>query len=129
MTSENMQNQSPDVGTTTAADAAEPNEVTVASVTTSQVIRKAADILAQAGWCQGSWASQDGRVCAFLAILQAEKEFTGVQGIHGLTAAEYMRRFTGALSLPAYNDLYSTTYEDVQALFKRAADLAESEGD
>lgn len=119
-----MTNQSPDVGT--AADAAVPSEATAAPVTTSQVIRKAADILAAKGWCQSAFTGAGGTVCAAMALFMAEGEHAGE---YSLKAMDYMRKFTGALSLPAWNDLYTTTYEDVQTLFKNAANIAEKEGD
>jgi hypothetical protein len=134
MTSENTQNQSPTVGTTLSA-AVETATETPAVVTTSQVIRKAAEILAHKGWCQQSY-EQGGRVCATMALYEAERHLTGSSIAPqidpkpiSLKAMDYMRKFTGALSLPTYNDMYSTTLEDVLLLFKRAAELAEAQRD
>jgi hypothetical protein len=89
------------------------------------VIRKAADILAAKGWCQQYYTS-GGRVCSSMALIDADTSFGGnaLQRANYLKALDYFRRFTGALSLPAWNDLYATTYEDVQT-----ANLAEQEGD
>jgi hypothetical protein len=126
MTTENMQNQSPDVGTGGTADAelAPETTTTAAPITTSQVIRKAADILAHKGWCQGYYAAGT-MVCAQMALIEA----SGDNKREYFAALAYMRKFIGALSLPTWNDMYNTTYEDVQRLFKDAANLAELEND
>jgi hypothetical protein len=102
------------------------------TVTTSQVIRHAAEILSKQGWNQGSYMSNDGRVCATFALYQSERELIWEEGPllhHSLKAVDIMQKFTGALSLAFWNDMYTTTAEDVFLLFKNAAQLAEQQGD
>lgn len=121
----NMQNQSPDVGTHVPAQ--DPATASPVPVRTSTVIRWAAERLARDGWCQGDYA-RDGRVCAQMAVIEASSELGAKEGAY-LDALTYMRKFIGAQSLPLWNDSFATAYEDVQALFKNAADLAESKCD
>lgn len=77
--------------------------------------------------------SNEGGICASMAITIVCGGHAKVDSDGGYPqyakAHDYIRKLTGPLSLPAWNDLFTTTAEDVFALFKNAANLAEAEGD
>lgn len=85
--------------------------------------RNAITIMKKYGWCQGIPKAPGGPVCAARALNIAVARRTG-----GLWASAYeAQKWLGlyGMTIPQWNDSYSTTFEDVVARFTRAADRLE----
>ena len=107
----------------------------------SEVLRRASEVIRRRGWCQEDFAEKGGnlatcRVCAWGAINAAatgdptDWEYSNGHeqpALDWLTRAVFGEQFGGYVA--EWNDDLDRTVEDVLAALNKAAHLAESEGD
>lgn len=96
-------------------------ETTVPAVTRKDVLHRAADLLTEFGWCQGTYGSKvEGAFCAEGAIFQAVLDLYGRGYI--LNATQWRRVFASLGDhLPNWNDAPGRTRAEVVARLREAA--------
>lgn len=107
------------------------------SLSPSELLEKAHDVIVERGWCQNSFEDREGRVCALGALAAAVNDgqatfspwvlAIGRLDVHA-KAKDLLFREADFVPAPQYNDHPSTSKEDVLLLFKRAAERARLEG-
>jgi hypothetical protein len=102
-----------------------------ASLPVSTVLRNAAELIEQRGWCQGTSEDDSGRVCAIGAIVKAAGYYNGaaLQGAK-VTLMQLIPaiRHDSLVPIAAWNDERMRSAAEVIATLREAAALAESEG-
>ena len=115
-----------------------PVEVPAREKSVADVLRHAARIIEERGWCQGHIGTSGGAVCAIGAIKEADPA-TGVDAMnwtrrtawHAMTFAERALRLPNAPKnvmrrpLSAFNDEPGRTAAEVIAALRAAADEAD----
>lgn len=96
-------------------------DVPPAQLTTSMVLTRGLEILNATGWCKELYSDGKGRHCMAGAIFaQQPEDEAKYRAIAALTdAVEEVTSF-GYSSVSTYNDLASTTWEDVQHIYNQA---------
>lgn len=89
-------------------------------ITTSEFLRRAADVLEEDGWCQGRGTDGQGRHCAVGAMCSVAVDHGQATSVHLLPLRA---RLEGPLS--DWNDEPGRTKEEVLALFRNTADELE----
>lgn len=91
-------------------------------MTTVEVLRDARELLATAGWGQGSFIGWGGCYCAAGACNQAASGFATVKNQASANAQAAVERVVGVTPghLMTWNDNYRRTQADVVAAFDRA---------
>lgn len=92
------------------------------SITTSEFLRKAADVLERDGWCQGTHTDPYGRRCAFGA-LQVARAYSDIRDDGSLKVYRLLHERTGGVI--DWNDAPGRTKQEVLALFRNTADELE----
>lgn len=103
----------------------EPALVPVAPsvVTEADVLRRAADLLEEFGWCQGEYGSkQDEKFCAVGACWEAKREL-GLD-VCGDEYLQWPESALGLADVPPWNDDPARTKEEVIARIRAAAERA-----
>lgn len=104
-----------------------PNEQTAA-----EVIREARNVLFERGWAQNAYTAGDGSVCIRKAIRLADARDAAQVEYRGSIARDCCEALSAALGDPsvlaglAFNDLPSTTFDDVLEVLDRAEKIAEA---
>lgn len=91
--------------------------------TTADVLRGAARLLEEFGWCQLEWESPTRRMCASGAINMAASGDANVYSRLGDAAKDEVRRYLDYPML-AWNDTPGRTAAEVIAALRAAADAA-----
>jgi hypothetical protein len=92
----------------------------------TDILRRAAELLGERGWCQGEIEDGDGRMCAVGAIRRAASEVMHTR--HSWSESVALNRLRGQVrtremhSIPRWNDAPERTAEDVILAMKRAAE-------
>ena len=88
-----------------------------------QLLLKAAGVVRQRGWCQGSFEATDGRMCAVGALLHAANCCRSVtkfpESLNGAVGA--FARQIDAENITVWNDVHGRTAAEVVAAFEAAA--------
>lgn len=94
----------------------------------TDILYRAAEVLGEAGWCQGQARNREGQFCAIGAIREAAVEIVGTRDSWSETLAigrmsERVRKEVGSplYSIPRWNDEEGRSAEDVILAMKRTA--------
>lgn len=94
----------------------------VPAVTEADVLRRAADLLEEFGWCQGDYGSKEaGAFCAVGACRQASSDLNFRRDEYGLMWPESALELD---NVPPWNDDPARTKEEVIARLREAAERA-----
>lgn len=95
---------------------------------TAEILVRAAELLGEKGWCQGTPRNAQGEMCARGAICAATHELAGDDPISWAwwnadsRLRDYVNKETGLhMDVPDWNDMPERTAEDVILMMKRAA--------
>ena len=102
------------------------------------LLRKAADVLNERGWCRSAYEDGNGRVCATGALMCADRDIpvgglSPIMGTTGFASPAYRlaryalldRLSTHGLSIVGWNDSPGRRISDVISLFQQTADELE----
>jgi hypothetical protein len=89
---------------------------------TSDVLRKAAEILGERGWCQRSSMDDQGHLCALGALGVASRAISPSAYTKAGAALARHLCIESRYDIPEWNDVQGRTAEDVILAMKRAAE-------
>ena len=89
--------------------------------TPADLLREAAHVLRERGWCRGSYRTEDGRHCALGAIYAVPR--TSAQQREGAreALADCIANSIGGRHVPTWNDELAIDGEDVAVHMEKAA--------
>ncbi len=90
-----------------------------------ELLWKAADIIVEKGWCQGTASNKEGNVCAIGALTWATYELFGPGGLaedckYYLPAVNRLCMKINDSSIPCWNDAPGRTKQEVVAALRSA---------
>jgi hypothetical protein len=104
----------------------------VTALTVPDILRRAAQVLAERGWCQGDYEDEQGHVCARGAINLVVTGLPWEEGEHNPLAtsaawalAKYLNGYWAA-DVSDWNDAAERTEAEVRAALLAAAQRAEA---
>lgn len=95
-------------------------EAPVGELTTREIILRGIEVINNQGWVQGHYSTKDGRHCV-MGALRAAVNYT--QPI--MPAVDAIKAVTGCSSITVWNDLPTTTVEEVIRVMTKAAKACE----
>jgi hypothetical protein len=85
------------------------------TLSTSQILVHAIEMLSVMGWTQEQYIDTRGRVCAYAAIISSSRD----DGKQAARAGHEVAKLVG--NVPRWNDAYTTTFEEVISVLTQAA--------
>jgi hypothetical protein len=87
----------------------------------SKLLLRAATYIEEYGWCQGVWETKSGAVCASRAITRGIGGISPYLSVALGQAHARLQRHLGGRSIPAWNDDYGNTKENVVKTLRKTA--------